>query len=80
MLDLMFDIHGLLVEDYYKITIEIENVIANYKFKNELVEYLWVQKGNDRYWKKISIQLKLNISKNNKMCECFKFMCMQMCK
>jgi hypothetical protein len=33
---------GLFVEDYYKITIEIENVIANYNFKNDLVEHLWI--------------------------------------
>jgi hypothetical protein len=62
MLDLMFDIHGLFVEDCYKITIEIENVIANYNFKNDLMEHLWVQKGNNTYWKKSFIQLKLNIS------------------
>lgn len=71
---------GCVVEDYYKITIEIENVIANYNFQNDPMEHLWVQKGNNTYWKKIFIQLKLNISKNSKMCECFKFMCMQMCK
>jgi len=38
MLDLMFDIHGLFVGNYCKITIEIENVIANSKGQQYILE------------------------------------------
>jgi hypothetical protein len=38
---------GLSFEEYCQGTTQIENVVIHYNLKNDLVEHLWAEKGNN---------------------------------
>jgi hypothetical protein len=53
---------GIFFKDHK--TIKIENATIQYNFRNDLVEHLWVQKGNNMYRTKYFAYSISNIKKN----------------